>query len=541
MAKSLLLRLSGDPSRARRLAFEAAGHDSFEELVPADLVRRRAELRRLSRPAHLAVASERGKQEIGYAFAPALALATRPRSVVLLDAASGTWRAEPLARYLRAEAPFALGQLAGSALGVALQRGLAALVRSDGTTRIETRPDLRRVLYMRALVGQPASFGGSVTHTNEVISALESEGVRVDGVTSDPGIVESAGRGTQAFSWRFVDIPRLTNGIPASGALGGDLALVRSAYSSAKAADVVYQRHARFSLAGALLARLTRRPFFLEYNGSEAYFGRHWQATPLLGQLVACEEAVLAAATRIIVISEAERAMLRERGIEDARIVVNPNGVAAERFAGGGGDAVRAALGLADEDVVVGFLGSFGPWHGAPVLARAFAMIDGTHVPLRLVFIGDGQGREEVERIVEESGTRERVTFVGRVAPTDVPGYLDACDILASPHVPLPGGVEFFGSPTKLFEYMAMGKGIVASRLGQIGDVLAHEETALLVEPGDPRRLSEAIMRLGEDEGLRRRLGAAARREAVARHTWEHNARRVLDAYDAWANTRAGE
>jgi glycosyltransferase involved in cell wall biosynthesis len=84
---------------------------------------------------------------------------------------------------------------------------------------------------------------------------------------------------------------------------------------------------------------------------------------------------------------------------------------------------------------------------------------------------------------------------------------------------------------------MAMGKGIVASRLGQIGDVLQHEETALLVEPGNVHELSEAIMRLTESLQLREQLGATARREAIAKHTWEHNARRVLDAYRSWSNT----
>jgi glycosyltransferase involved in cell wall biosynthesis len=80
---------------------------------------------------------------------------------------------------------------------------------------------------------------------------------------------------------------------------------------------------------------------------------------------------------------------------------------------------------------------------------------------------------------------------------------------------------------------MAMGKGIVASRLGQIGDVLTNEETALLVAPGDARELSAAILRLVNSTQLRERLGAAARREAVTRHTWTHNARRVLDAYQS--------
>ena len=121
----------------------------------------------------------------------------------------------------------------------------------------------------------------------------------------------------------------------------------------------------------------------------------------------------------------------------------------------------------------------------------------------------------------------------GAVEHDRVPPLLDACDILVSPHVPLDAGAEFFGSPTKLFEYMAMGKGIVASRLGQIGEVLQHEETALLVEPGNVDQLTGAILRLTSSPELRERLGAAARRTAIERHTWKHNAQRVIDAYRA--------
>ena len=99
--------------------------------------------------------------------------------------------------------------------------------------------------------------------------------------------------------------------------------------------------------------------------------------------------------------------------------------------------------------------------------------------------------------------------FTGHLEHERVPALLDACDILLSPHVPLEDGSEFFGSPTKLFEYMAMGKGIVASRLGQIGDVLTDEESGLLVEPGNAGRLAEAILRLSESRELRERLGSA--------------------------------
>ena len=124
-----------------------------------------------------------------------------------------------------------------------------------------------------------------------------------------------------------------------------------------------------------------------------------------------------------------------------------------------------------------------------------------------------------------------RVIFTGPVGHTEVPALLDACDILVSPHVPLADGSEFFGSPTKLFEYMAMGKGIVASRLGQIADVLEDAKTALLVEPGDSAELALAIRQLAESGELRRRLGTNARETAVQKHTWKHNAKRVLDEY----------
>ena len=76
-----------------------------------------------------------------------------------------------------------------------------------------------------------------------------------------------------------------------------------------------------------------------------------------------------------------------------------------------------------------------------------------------------------------------------------------------------------------------MGKGIVASNLGQIGDVLEDEESALLVEPGNIDRLADAINRLVTSKELRNRLGERARTAAVQRYTWRHNAQRVLEAY----------
>jgi len=115
------------------------------------------------------------------------------------------------------------------------------------------------------------------------------------------------------------------------------------------------------------------------------------------------------------------------------------------------------------------------------------------------------------------------------VPQEEAPDYLAACDLFASPHLPNPDGTRFFGSPTKLFEYMAMGKGIVASDLEQIGEVLETERTALLVPPADPAALGAALSRLISDSALRERLGSEGRRAAIARHTWERNAATILE------------
>jgi glycosyltransferase involved in cell wall biosynthesis len=135
----------------------------------------------------------------------------------------------------------------------------------------------------------------------------------------------------------------------------------------------------------------------------------------------------------------------------------------------------------------------------------------------------------EVRRILAEGAALEATSFTGLVAQEEGPAHLAACDVLVSPHVPNPDGTPFFGSPTKLFEYMAMGRGIVASNLDQIGEVLEHNRTALLVPPGDADALASAVARLSEDHALRECLGAEARRVALEQHTWRAHTQRTID------------
>lgn len=296
---------------------------------------------------------------------------------------------------------------------------------------------------------------------------------------------------------------------------------------------LIYQRHGRFVIGGVLLSRAFRVPLVLEYNGSESWMSKFWDPGRFSTLMRLCEEISVRGASKIVVVSDVLKQELVSAGIPEERVIVNPNGVDPSVFHPGcGGQQVRQELGFASSDIVAGFVGTFSYWHGIEVLEKAIRSLADqkpqSSKRIRYLLIGDGPLKSDMAarlRDLESDGT---VVFTGLVPHDKVRGYLDATDILLSPHIPMPDGRPFFGSPTKLFEYMAMGKAIVASNLDQLALVLTAERSAILVEPASVEQLAAGILRAADDENLRRRLGEAARKAAIERHTWKQNAARVL-------------
>jgi glycosyltransferase involved in cell wall biosynthesis len=305
---------------------------------------------------------------------------------------------------------------------------------------------------------------------------------------------------------------------------------VRRRLGSARPA-MFYQRHGRFTVAGALLSQWLHIPLVLEYNASELWMADYWDPTRFRTWLRLCEEVSLRCASMIVVVSEPIRQELLQRGIPANRITVSPNAVDPDHFHPGcGGERVREQIGLDRNQIVVAFVGSFSHWHGVPILQEAIReMLQGKSCdPVRFLLVGQGPLQGEMRRSLSRFEEARQVVFTGILPHDQIRSYLDAADILVSPHVPLPDGRPFFGSPTKLFEYMAMGKAIVASRLDQLAEVLTHDDTALLITPGSVEELVAAIRLLAQDAALRHRLGERARAVAIERHTWQQNAARVL-------------
>jgi glycosyltransferase involved in cell wall biosynthesis len=304
-------------------------------------------------------------------------------------------------------------------------------------------------------------------------------------------------------------------------------------------------------------------PVIVEYNGSEVWVSRHWGRRLRFERLASTAEAVaLRCADLVTVVSDPLADEVRAHGVPDARILVHPNGVDTDLFDParfGDGDCIelRRRAGIAADATVCTFVGTFGRWHGVEVLAAAIRALYADREwmarhRVHFLLIGDGAMMPLARR--ELGALTGAVTFAGLRPQAETPGWLAASDILLSPHVPNADGSRFFGSPTKLFEYMAMARPIVASALEQIADVLtpafaasALPEAGAPVEVGDrlavvttPGRVDEFIAGvrfLVDRPDVRAGLGVNARRAAQTRYTWDANVGAMLERCRQLAST----
>jgi len=394
--------------------------------------------------------------------------------------------------------------------------------------RVKIPYSIDKIVYMRTDPWPGPRSGGSVSHIYGVAHAFINSRKRLFFISTDRLVLIDKLKCPVYVVNPFRNIRNLRE-IP-EVAYNEELFDEACRIFDVEEPDLIYQRYSRNNYTGIMLSLKYRIPLIIEYNGSEVWVARNWgKRLTFEGITRKIEILNLKMADLIVVVSEPLKYELLKRGIEGEKILVNPNGFDPEMYnAEVDGEKIRERYGFKDK-VVVGFIGTFGPWHGAEVLAQTIKAIVQKNSNIRFLFVGDGVKMPMVKEIIKRDNVEEFVTLAGLVPQEEAPKYLAACDILVSPHVPNSDGSRFFGSPTKLFEYMGMAKGIVASDLEQIGEVLEHKRTAWLVKPGDIQELAEGILKLAEDENLRNELGRNAREEALKKYTWDKNVERTLN------------
>lgn len=370
--------------------------------------------------------------------------------------------------------------------------------------------------------------GGSIAHIAGVVRGLHQNGIETIFITSDyietipETIPQHVIRPMAGLYHIHPELEQMAYNIQFIRKSGPILQKTRPGF--------IYQRYSLFNYSGIVLARDNQIPLVIEYNGSEVWVMKNWGTRGLHFPKIASniEDAVLHSADLVVVVSNPLKDELISRGIPENHILINPNGVDPRLFRPDINPTRIKEKYQLDGRIVVGFIGTFGPWHGIDILARTVKPVLARNSQIIFLLIGDGSLKEKMKQIIHNDGADASVVFTGKIPQQEAPEFLSACDILVSPHVQNADGSRFFGSPTKLFEYMAMGKAIVASDLEQIGEVLTHEKNALLVPPGDPEHLAEAILRLAGDPALRARLGLEARKDLLTGYTWEKNVTNVI-------------
>jgi glycosyltransferase involved in cell wall biosynthesis len=394
-----------------------------------------------------------------------------------------------------------------------------------------------RILYLKTDHWFGLVAGGSVAHVAGVISGFQRCDWRPFVVSTDPvkGLdSETEIRLCEPVYGRGRNIPEIPELL-----YNQQIEDTLDRWIQAITPSFIYHRYSLGNYSGLRAAQKYCIPLVCEYNSSFVWMARNWNGRRLIHEdtLEVIETVNLVLADVVVVVSSASRDELVARGVPVQNILLNPNGVDCTIYSPdvSAGDK-RQNLGL-DGKTVVGFIGTFGKWHGAEVLAEAFGRLLERWPELRkqvaLVFIGDGPQRPLARQIIESLGAAANCRWTGMVPQEQGPSFLSICDILVAPTVPNVDGSRFFGSPTKLFEYMAMGKAIVASNLEQIGEILEHGRTAWLVEPGDAEALMLGLKAVVDDRGKQRELGVAARRTAVTQHSWAQHSSAIIDKVKA--------
>ncbi|KTE17509.1 TIGR04063 family PEP-CTERM/XrtA system glycosyltransferase [Sphingopyxis sp. H115] len=243
------------------------------------------------------------------------------------------------------------------------------------------------------------------------------------------------------------------------------------------------------------------------------------------------ETHVARSADAVAVICEGLRGDLIARGIDPAKIIVSPNGVDLDLFGDPAprDDALAATLGLAPDDAVIGYIGSFYDYEGIDDLIAAMPALAAAEPKARLLLVGGGPMEAALKAQAAASPAAAQICFVGRVPHEEVERYYSLIDILAYPRKKM--RLTDLVTPLKPLEAMAQGKLVAASDVGGHRELIEDDVTGSLFAPDDPAAIAGALAALLGNRTIWPERRRTARIFVEKHRNWSSNILRYEPVY----------
>lgn len=372
-----------------------------------------------------------------------------------------------------------------------------------------------KILYHHRI----ASKDGQYVHVEELTNALKKQGNELVFVSPSRTNDTDFGNDTEIVSSLKKNIPAFIYEVLEFGyAFLAFLKLIVVAFRFKP--DFIYERYNLYLPAGIWVKKIFKVPLLLEVNAPLFDERKEFNgiAIPWLAKWT--ERYVWKNADQILPVTDVLGEIITNDGVNRSKITVIPNGINLDRFNKVLDKSVaKKKLGL-DGKLVLGFTGFVREWHS---LDSVLILLKGK--PLRhMLVVGDGPAKCVIQKRARELGVEKQVNITGIVARNDIAAHVSAFDIALQPDV------THYASPLKLFEYMILGKAIVAPDKENIKEVLTGNVDVVLFKQGDTNDLLDSIELLCENDELRNKIGDKARQTLFDKgYTWETNARRVCE------------
>lgn len=288
-----------------------------------------------------------------------------------------------------------------------------------------------------------------------------------------------------------------------------------------KEITLIYERYSLFMLASVWWAKRKNIPIILEINDSCLVQRVRPLTLKSLAQRI--EQWIFQNATGLVFISNRFKDVAIEAYGNIAPAVVSPNAADLDNFIldDEKAEKLRMELGI-NNKVVAGYVGVFAKWHGVEWFIDEIVKDLKNHPNLVLLFVGDGVSYLPIQQKISDANVTEQIILTGRVPHNEVSTYLSAMDFGILPDS------NDYGSPMKLFEFMAMKKGMVCPDFSPIVEVVTNNKTSWLFPANNKQECISKVYSVAEDIDEQKRVGINARMYIENERQWKHNAEQII-------------